>query len=758
MEYAPLILQYKNQADSIKLNSLVNDEHVTKFDTIKLQIADLIHVRNPSKTYLAKEMKENIEQHLSGLDPIEYGCWIYYPWCKRLVHTLPEQQFIEVRTNRNLHKITVQEQQILAKKRVGIIGLSVGQSVALTMAIERACGELVIADFDTLELSNLNRIRSGIHNIGLSKVAMVAREIAEIDPYLKVTCYSEGIHAGNLSEFLSYPTNLDVLIDECDSLNIKIEARKEARKLGIPVLMDTSDRGLLDIERFDVEPSRPLFHGCIKDMESEKFEDLTVDQRLSIIAQIVGANTVSSRLKASVLEMGFSNRAWPQLASAVALGGSVVTDTARRIMLNESVVSGRYYIDIAEKILKKAETNCLEEETNSADSWDELNKVAEKYLLENNKNFTPHNLSKETITLLVKSACAAPSSGNNQPWKWVHKRGVLFLFHDTSRTKAFGDFLQIPTYISMGAAVANIILAASNIGLEAIVNEFPIEKDLILIAAIYFQERNSPKPIGINLAEQIFHRGTDRRYFKNEKFESHHLANIKQLAVENETKASIQILEDPQSLEALGNIVAEMDRLRLLHPIAHKDYFTTELRWSTALAQTSGDGIDLHSLYLSGGDTVNLQLLSDPSTSAIINTIGGGEKLLKNSIDLLKSASSIIFITMPEHLPQHYFHGGKLMEKIWLYCTAHNIAVQPIVSPLYFFYRHLLGNNKDLNSKEIEKIASLRNDFSQLFNTKNHYAEIVMLRMGKAMPIVHTPIRRSIDDVLWIEDDLTINL
>ena len=87
------------------------------------------------------------------------------------------------------YKISPIEQDKLSTKKVGVIGLSVGQSISITMAMERTFGEIRIADFDELELTNLNRIRAGVHELGLPKVALVAREIAEIDPYLNVKCF-----------------------------------------------------------------------------------------------------------------------------------------------------------------------------------------------------------------------------------------------------------------------------------------------------------------------------------------------------------------------------------------------------------------------------------------------------------------------------------------------------------------------------------------------------------------------------------------
>ncbi len=43
-----------------------------------------------------------------------------------------------------------------------------------------------MADFDKIELSNLNRVPVGVFDIGLNKAMIAARRIAELDPYLAV--------------------------------------------------------------------------------------------------------------------------------------------------------------------------------------------------------------------------------------------------------------------------------------------------------------------------------------------------------------------------------------------------------------------------------------------------------------------------------------------------------------------------------------------------------------------------------------------
>ena len=103
-----------------------------------------------------------------------------------------------------------------------------------------------------------------MHNLGLKKTTIVAREIAEIDPFIKVTCFHEGVNEQNADAFfLDDGGALDLVIEECDSVDIKILARIKARQRGIPVLMDTSDRGMVDIERYDLDSSYPILHGLI---------------------------------------------------------------------------------------------------------------------------------------------------------------------------------------------------------------------------------------------------------------------------------------------------------------------------------------------------------------------------------------------------------------------------------------------------------------------------------------------------------------
>ncbi len=316
------------------------------YDTLHQQLKELIKTRHPAERLPDTILAEKATEQLGNTPADEYGVWVYYPWSQRMVHLLDEAEFVELRTSRNQHKITAAEMQQLAHKKIGIIGLSVGQSAALTIAIERLCGEIRIADFDTLDLSNLNRIRAGIHNIGLLKTTIVAREIAEIDPFLQVTCFDTGITEDNIDSFLTQNGRLDVLVEECDSMEIKILSRQRAREAQIPVIMETSDRGMMDIERFDLQPDRPLLHGKVQDNLSYiSIRQFSAEERMQLVRDILDFDNISDKLRSSIAEIGKTITTWPQLASAVALGGAMAAHVCREICLERPIASGRYYVD-----------------------------------------------------------------------------------------------------------------------------------------------------------------------------------------------------------------------------------------------------------------------------------------------------------------------------------------------------------------------------------------------------------------------------
>jgi hypothetical protein len=348
LSWQPEVIEPATPAGEARLLALRSSGSIREeWDTLDSQLVELVVTRNPK----LKAQPEAIEAAIEALLPpggrAAYGVWVHYPWRGHLVRLLPESAFIEVRTNRNNNRILPIERDLLSTKSVGVVGLSVGQSFAISVAMERGAGRIKIADFDTLDLSNVNRIRTGMHQLGQPKWLITAREIAEIDPFLQVEVFPKGVTEDNIDAFLD---GLDLICDACDDLATKASLRLNARARRLPVIMDTSDRGMLDVERYD-QPEKiapGYLHGRIDDASMDMFLQCT-GWTTEALHAFVDLDNVSERGRASIPLLGQELLAWPQVYTEVASGGAFAAQAARRILLDQFMPDVRLYINLDEQ-------------------------------------------------------------------------------------------------------------------------------------------------------------------------------------------------------------------------------------------------------------------------------------------------------------------------------------------------------------------------------------------------------------------------
>jgi nitroreductase/molybdopterin/thiamine biosynthesis adenylyltransferase len=750
--WAPKFFRLSAPEDEVALLGLLEDgPGIQICDVIEEQIADLVKTRNPSEKLSDVRLQDLVRRHI-GDTPLEaYGVWVYYPWSRRLVHLLDEAEFIELRTNRNKHKLTAEEQALLGKKRVGVVGLSVGQTVATTMALERSVGEIRLADFDRLDLSNLNRIRSPVYNLGLSKVIMTAREIAEIDPFLRVGLFPLGVHADNISEFLLRGGKLDLLIDECDSIDIKIKLRICARLHRVPVVMETSDRGMIDVERFDREPGRPLFHGLVGNIDPERLVNLTTEEKIPYVLKIIGESTMSTRFAGSLMEIESSIRTWPQLGSAVVYGGGACADVVRRINLGVMNQSGRFYADIEQIVPDDAHTTALP----PAAIWPVPPPISREQMLADAARVDPTRrpdeapLSDELARGIVAVAALAPSGGNVQPWRWLARGGRLMLFHDRSRSEGLTDFRTSGGFVALGAAIETAVLAAHQRGLELAVETFPVPDAPDLVAVLRGLSGPAPdaEPHDLDhLAAVLGERHTNRRLGPRRKLDPAVVAEL-HAAARSIPGAELRLVQDDAGLAQAGHFIGVNDRLRLLHETLNYEMFR-EVRWTDAEAETTGDGLHIDSLELSPSDRAGMQMALRRDALAFVRGLGGGRGLEKSAGKAISAASAVALVTMPRTAPIDYLLGGRAVQRVWLAANARGVAMQPMSTLPYFFARLLRGGGEGLGERTIAELRAIRPAYARLFGVRDDDAEVLLFRLSIADPPTLRSLRRPLAEIL----------
>lgn len=755
-EWKPTIFKMDNKGDQKALSHLLESSpNIEIYDEITNQIGELIKSRNPTCKFNNRELLDAVSKFLDQTPSSLYGNWIYYPWSHRLVHVLPEAEFIEARTSRNNYKITPEERELLASKKIGVIGLSVGQSVSLALAMERICGEIRLTDFDILELSNLNRIRTGLHTIGIKKAYAVAREIAEIDPYLKVVVFDEGLHTDNMDAFFTENGVLDLLVEESDGLDIKILCRIKAKSLGIPVIMEASDKCMVDVERFDLEPNRPLLHGLIEHLNPEQLKLLkTNEQKIPYMLDILGIETCSDRLKASMLEIEQSITTWPQLASAVIMGGGVTADVVRRMLLNQFTDSGRYYVDIESIICNQ---NPIKEEHKNIGHTNYDYTVSPDYVEASIRFIQNLGLQKESkeyilpeeeeLKLMITAASLAPSGGNSQPWRWYVAQQSLYLINPFSSEHSILGYKNKALFLAQGAAIENLRVKAASLYLDIDVTFKPFEGvQNQIIAKIQFKKVAKASKLA-GLGSAIGLRMTNR---KNEKGLSIHPDTInKLLSYVGDYNSSLDFITNEDELENIASVLGEIERIRLLDPMGHKD-FVEEIRWSDQEALIKNDGIELDSIDLSISERAGFYVAKEPKVIALLNAWNKGGAFSKLTKKTVQSALAIGILRMPDWSENSFFYGGQILERIWLLANQQGLSFQPTAASVFIRHRWLDGKGEGLNAKTSERLALLEDKYNQILKTEENRKEVFIFRLNKAQSETKRSIRKPINEV-WIK-------
>lgn len=145
------------------------------------------------------------------------------------------ERIIKLIGEENLNKIK--------NKTVCIIGLGGVGGFATEAIVRSGVGNVIIVDYDRIDISNLNRqIITNQNNIGKSKVQEMKKRIKSINPNCNITIIEEKIDSNNIN--LIFQNKIDYLIDACDTITTKealiIECTK--RKIKIISSMGTGNK------------------------------------------------------------------------------------------------------------------------------------------------------------------------------------------------------------------------------------------------------------------------------------------------------------------------------------------------------------------------------------------------------------------------------------------------------------------------------------------------------------------------------------
>ncbi len=295
-------------------------------DTYDQQVVELLELRRhvqPDLATTVPTVTETIGER-----------WVYLPWQQALVRTLPPAEYYELLTSRNAILLPPAQQRSLKGLTIGIVGLSVGSNVARTL-VQTGLGQVFkLADPDRVSLSNLNRIQADLRDVGENKALVATRSLYQLNPYLTIEAFDQGLGPWQLRDFFGGQKPLSVIIDECDDLQLKLYLRLIARALQIPLVMVTDNAYSVTCEvyRFDLDKNL----GDFKNLPDFRFDDIcqayqsveplqmSVAEEDAFIRSLVGEENLQAEMRLAAAERVKGRLSfWPQLGMTALVSGGI---------------------------------------------------------------------------------------------------------------------------------------------------------------------------------------------------------------------------------------------------------------------------------------------------------------------------------------------------------------------------------------------------------------------------------------------------
>ncbi len=504
--------------------------------------------------------------------------------------------------------------------------------------------------------------------------------------------------------------------------------------------METSDRGLLDIERFDLEPARPLLHGLIGDLSSTALHNPSEAEKVRLVLALPGTETISTRLAVSMLEMTQTLSAWPQLASDVTLGGATVTTAVRRLALGQPLPSGRRYIDLEATLAsapgRAGVSSACQKERDQDGPASRVRASGEV-----------DARIPAYIRFVVEHGTLAPSGGNCQPWRFYCNGDRLWIVRDPWRSRTLLDPHARAAHLALGAAIENMAIAAAYRGVRMHIDPFPQASAPTVVAALSFAPGGGePAMTAASLFAQLRRRVTNRQVASRRPLAAWQVAMLQEAA--GDRGAQLHLLTESQALADIGQLVGQGERMRCLCPALHREMMA-ELRWTPDEARQTRDGIAVQSLELTPGEEAALRLLARPDVAAVLRELDSGTVFVHGADKAIRAASAVGLVTIDGTEPTDVVRGGRAVERLWLRATALDLALQPMAALTYMF--EMLRTDAGAVFSETERVTllALQARFDQLFPRCRDATKLLLFRLSYAPAPTERSLRLPVEQVLF---------
>ncbi|NEX20717.1 molybdopterin-synthase adenylyltransferase MoeB [Thiorhodococcus mannitoliphagus] len=193
-----------------------------------------------------------------------------------------------------LPEFGIEGQERLASSSVLVIGLGgLGSPVAMYLAAA-GVGRLYMADFDAVDLSNLQRqILHTTDRIGLPKTESARIGLQAINPLVELITIKPPLTEGRLPDLLA---QVDLVVDGCDNFATRFAVNAACFAAHVPLVAGAAIRLEGQVTAFSGRPGGPCYQ-CLYPRDGYEDETCSVNGVLAPVVGIIGSIQATEAIK-----------------------------------------------------------------------------------------------------------------------------------------------------------------------------------------------------------------------------------------------------------------------------------------------------------------------------------------------------------------------------------------------------------------------------------------------------------------------------
>ncbi|MDP5293206.1 molybdopterin-synthase adenylyltransferase MoeB [Oceanimonas sp. CHS3-5] len=220
---------------------------------------------------------------------------------------LSDSEFMRYSRHLLLEEVGEEGQLKLKNASVLIVGLGGLGSPASQYLAAAGVGTLWLADFDQIEVSNLQRqTLYDVDSLKMAKAEVAREKLQKLNPEIELVAVNQKMDADSLAGFVA---EADLVLDCTDNMTVRQALNAACYAEGKPLLVGAAIR--FEGQLLALDPSRE--HGCYRCLYGPELEERLTCSNAGVIGPVVGTIGLLQALEAIKYLTGTGTVPWGEL-------------------------------------------------------------------------------------------------------------------------------------------------------------------------------------------------------------------------------------------------------------------------------------------------------------------------------------------------------------------------------------------------------------------------------------------------------------